>query len=114
MLPSIALGLKRPRVCSGCNQMEFIKLNQSSGVLTVSLNRPDKRNAFHPGMIGELTKTFKKLDKTTRAILLTGEGKSFCSGGDLEWMKSMADFTLAQNLKDARELFAMYAAIRNC
>lgn len=94
---------------------DFLKLTQNSGILTVSLNRPDKRNAFHPGMIKELTEAFKAAakDKTVEAILLTGEGKSFCSGGDLEWMKSMADFTLKENIKDADELFEMYWTIRN-
>ncbi len=96
--------------------LEFLKVTENLGVVTVSLNRPEKRNAFHPGMIAEITKIFKQIrkDKTTRAVLLTGEGQSFCSGGDLEWMKSMAEYTLAKNLKDARELFAMYFGIRNC
>jgi methylglutaconyl-CoA hydratase len=96
--------------------VEFLKLTSNQGVRTVSLNRPEKRNAFHPGMIREITKAFKEIskDEKARAVLLTGEGQSFCSGGDLEWMKSMADYTLAQNLKDAKELFAMYWAIRSC
>lgn len=67
-------------------------------------------------MIKEITKAFKEIakDQKVRAVLLTGEGPSFCSGGDLEWMKSMASYTLAQNVKDAKELFAMYWAIRSC
>lgn len=95
--------------------MEFLKLTQNQGVLTVSLNRPEKRNAFHPGMIREITTAFKKAakEKTVRAVLLTGEGQTFCSGGDLEWMKSMADYTLAQNMKDSKELFGMFWAIRS-
>lgn len=86
------------------------------GIRTVSLNRPEKRNAFHPGMIKEITKAFKEIakDSKVRAVLLTGEGQSFCSGGDLEWMKSMASYTFAQNVKDAKELYAMYWAIRTC
>lgn len=64
----------------------------------------------------EITKAFKEIakDQKVRAVLLTGEGQSFCSGGDLEWMKSMSKFTFAQNVKDAKELFAMYWAIRSC
>jgi methylglutaconyl-CoA hydratase len=84
-------------------------------VQTVCLNRPEKRNAFDPEMIGELTAVFKKASlKTARAIILTGAGESFCSGGDLDWMKSMAKYTLKQNAKDSENLFAMYEAIRNC
>lgn len=96
--------------------MQHLKLSQSHGILKVALNRPERRNAFFPEMIGEILKTFKDLkkDKTVRAVVLTGEGKSFCSGGDLEWMKSMARYTLKQNIKDAEELYAMYWAIRSC
>lgn len=96
--------------------MEFLKITDNQGVRTVSLNRPEKRNAFHPGMIKEITKVFKatQKDKYLRAILLTGEGKSFCSGGDLEWMKEMAEYTQKENLKDATELFDMYWSIREC
>lgn len=96
--------------------MKTLKLTQNRSVVTVSLNRPEKRNAFNPEMISEITKCFKGLskDKTVRAVVLTGEGESFCSGGDLEWMKSMAKYTLKQNLKDANQLFDMYWAIRSC
>lgn len=100
---------------------EFLKLNHNLGVLTVSLNRPERKNAFHAGMIAEITQVFEELaDKKSftgrkvRAVLLTGEGTSFCSGGDLEWMKSMADYTLKENMRDAEKLFAMYWAIRQC
>lgn len=96
--------------------MEFLKLTSNQNVLRVSLNRPEKRNAFHPGMIKELTKTFANTqkDKNLRAVILTGEGESFCSGGDLEWMKDMAKYSKAKNLKDAQELFKMYWLIRSC
>lgn len=96
--------------------MQTLKLTRNMNVLTISLNRPEKRNAFFPEMIREITKAFKATakDKELRAVLLTGEGPSFCSGGDLEWMKSMAKYSLQQNLKDADELFEMYWAIWNC
>jgi methylglutaconyl-CoA hydratase len=96
--------------------MKHLKLTQNLGVLTVALNRPEKRNAFFPEMIQEVTTVFKTAakDQALRAVLLTGEGPSFCSGGDLEWMKATASFTLKQNLKDAEQLFEMYWSIRNC
>lgn len=95
--------------------MDLLKITQNLGVRTISLNRPEKRNAFFPEMIQAITKAFKAAakDKTVRAVLLTGEGSSFCSGGDLEWMRSMAAYTLKQNIKDAEELFEMYWTIRN-
>lgn len=96
--------------------MKHLLLSHNLGVLTISLNRPEKRNAFFPEMIAEITKAFTDVakDKSVRAVLLTAEGKSFCSGGDLEWMKSMAEYTLQKNLKDADRLFEMYWRIRNC
>jgi len=96
--------------------MKQLKITQNQAVVTVSLNRPEKRNAFQPEMIAEITQIFKSFhkDKKVRAVLLTGEGESFCSGGDLEWMKSMAKYTFKQNQKDAVDLFDMYWAIRSC
>ncbi len=96
--------------------MEHIKLSQNHGVLTISLNRPEKRNAFYPGMIQGIRRAIVAAakQKELRAVLLTGEGESFCAGGDLEWMKSMASYTMKQNLKDAEELYSMFWAIRAC
>lgn len=85
-------------------------------VATVSLNRPDVRNAFHPDMIRELTQAFEALsaDPTVTIIVLRGEGKSFCSGADLGYMKSMAQFSLEQNQTDSKQLYGMFWAIRSC
>jgi methylglutaconyl-CoA hydratase len=95
--------------------MKHIKVELQNEVQWVRLNRPEKRNAFEPEMIAELTAIFKKASlKTARAIVLTGEGESFCSGGDLQWMKSMAKYTLKQNAQDSENLFDMYESIRNC
>ena len=96
--------------------MDYLKVRENLGVLTVLLNRPEKRNAFFPPMIGEITRTFMKAsnDKSLRAVLLSGEKPSFCAGGDAEWMRSMADFSEKQNVADSENLFDMYAAIRNC
>lgn len=96
--------------------MKHLLLSLNHGVLTISLNRPEKRNAFFPEMIAEISKAFADgaKDRDVRAILLTAQGQSFCSGGDLEWMKSMASYTLAKNLKDADQLFEMYWRIYSC
>lgn len=96
--------------------MEFLKLTENQNILTVSLNRPEQRNAFHAGMIKEITQVFKQTqkEKNLRAVLLTGEGNSFCSGGDLEWMKDVAKYNMKQNLKDSESIFTMYWSIRTC
>ncbi len=96
--------------------MKHLKLTSNQNIVTVALNRPEKRNAFHPEMIQELTEVFTGFhsEDKLRAVVLTGEGESFCSGGDLEWMRSMASFSHSENLQDANRLFDMFSAIRNC
>lgn len=97
--------------------MQTIRVEKSGTTTTVILNRPEVRNAFHPTMIQELTEVFSKTipaDKNCRVVVLRGEGKSFCSGADLGWMKSMVDYDLKENTQDSEKLFAMFAAIRSC
>ncbi|MCC7048635.1 MAG: enoyl-CoA hydratase/isomerase family protein [Alphaproteobacteria bacterium] len=79
------------------------------GVATVTLNRPEVHNAFDDALIAELTAAFKKLeaDGSVRIVILTGAGKSFSAGGDLGWMRRMADYSEAENLADARGLAAL-------
>lgn len=85
-------------------------------IATVWLNRPDARNAFHPAMIDELTEALTKLDnrKDLSALVLRGEGRSFCSGADLGYMRSMANYSLEENQKDSEKLFGMFWALREC
>ncbi len=94
------------------------KMGEKTGaVATVALNRPDVRNAFHPRMIEELTSLFRddlNRDAGLRAVVLRGEGKAFCAGADLGWMKSMVGYTLEENRADSERLFAMFSAIRAC
>ncbi len=82
----------------------------------VWLNRPDVRNAFNDTVIGELTSTFKSLgaDPDLRAIVLGGHGKAFCAGADLSWMRTMADYTWAQNHADAAALAEMLWTLWSC
>lgn len=96
--------------------MKHLRITQNQNIVTVALNRPERRNAFHPEMIQEISDTFKGFaeEKALRGVVLTGEGESFCSGGDLEWMKSMAKFSVKENLADANQLFDMFFAIRSC
>jgi methylglutaconyl-CoA hydratase len=84
--------------------------------LRVTLNRPEVHNAFNSEMIKDLTTAFKSAakDPTLRAVILSATGKSFCAGADLEWMRSMADYSYEENLKDARILFEMFETISEC
>lgn len=90
-------------------KMKHIKVEDKNHVRTIELNRPERRNAFHPGMIDELTSVFRD-SEGLRAVVLRGAGDSFCSGGDLEWMKSMAGYTYEENKKDSLALFDMFQA----
>ncbi|WP_227430634.1 enoyl-CoA hydratase/isomerase family protein [Psychrobacter sp. I-STPA6b] len=85
-------------------------------VATVTLNRPDKRNAFNDEVIAELQQVFSQLgtDTQVRAIVLTGAGKAFCAGADLNWMRAMADYDRSENLADADKLAQMLSTIYHC
>ena len=76
----------------------------ADGNATVMLNRPEAHNAFDAEMVDTLTATLRKLESTprVRAIVLTGAGKNFCAGADIEHMKKTARFSRAQNLENAR------------
>lgn len=80
-----------------------------NGVVTITLNRPEKHNAFDDELIKELTKLFKQAgdDQQVRAVVLAAEGRSFCAGADLNWMKRMASYSYEQNLADASALADM-------
>jgi methylglutaconyl-CoA hydratase len=95
--------------------MSHVKSEVIDRILYVKLSRPEKRNAFHPEMIAELTGIFKTAGTgLARMLILSSEGESFCAGGDLEWMKSMAEFSFEENKKDSEALFDMFQAARVC
>lgn len=96
--------------------MKSVTLAIQARVATVTLNRPDIRNAFNAEMIAELTQAFQSLAARTdvSVLVLRGEGKSFCSGADLTYMKAMAGFSLEENLADAKALDEMFWALRAC
>ncbi|MBX7148350.1 enoyl-CoA hydratase/isomerase family protein [bacterium] len=86
--------------------MNTLKITNQNQITTITLNRPDVRNAFNDTLILELTDAFKAAfaDRGTRAIILNGEGKVFSAGGDLEWMKKSATYTPEKNAEDALKL----------
>ena len=85
------------------------------GVATVTLNRPEIHNAFNDEMILSLTKKFKEMngDDSVRVVILTGAGKSFCAGADLNWMKSMVDYSEEENFNDSKRLSDLFETINN-
>jgi methylglutaconyl-CoA hydratase len=81
----------------------------SRGIATLTLNRPERRNAFDDALIGELTAAFRAIaaDREVRALVLTGAGSAFSAGGDLNWMRRMAGYGEAENYADAMALATM-------
>jgi len=93
-----------------------IEKHRENNVVTILLNRPDVHNAMNEKLMKELTNCFKELSKddSVRTIILTGNGKSFCAGADLNWMKSMAKYSKEENIKDSNLLLDLYEAIFTC
>ena len=88
----------------------------SKHVAQVWLNRPDVRNAFNEDMIGALAETFAALSKddNLRVIVLGANGKAFCAGADLNWMRAMAGYSWEQNRADAQKLADMLFTLDQC
>ena len=85
----------------------------SRGVATVTLNNPDKHNAFDDNIIKALTTTFNTIAQRhdIHVVVLASNGKSFSAGADLGWMKRMAAYSYEDNLKDANALAIMLKAL---
>jgi methylglutaconyl-CoA hydratase len=95
---------------------QAIDITMHERVATVTLDRPDVRNAFNEATIAELALAFDELgrDEDVRAIVLAANGSAFCAGGDLNWMKQMAGYSDAENLADAARLADMLRTIYLC
>ncbi len=76
------------------------------GVTTITLNRPDKHNAFNEDFIAELSNVLDEIrrDDNCRLMVLRSIGKNFSAGADLDWMKRMAGYTREENVRDANAL----------
>lgn len=98
--------------------MDFktIKVQLGESMAWVNLDRPEVRNALNPELIRELTEAFDWLNSRDdiRVIILKGNGKCFCAGADLEYMKDMARYSYPQNLADAERLSKLFQTIYFC
>lgn len=98
------------------NNYQTIEVTAGKPVATVRLNRPEVRNAFNALMIREITRAFEELsaDKSVRLILIRGNGKVFCSGADLNWMKEAVSHSEEENYREALELAECFQTIYTC
>ncbi|MBS0289989.1 MAG: enoyl-CoA hydratase/isomerase family protein [Proteobacteria bacterium] len=88
----------------------------SNHVGIITLNRPERHNAFDETMIKQLTNAFNAMEQNplVKIILLTSQGKSFSAGADLAWMQRMVKFSQEENLQDATTLQTLMQTIYDC
>ena len=93
--------------------MSALRIARDDFVLHVTLARPERRNAFDAELIRELTEAFAEVGDA-RAVVLAGEGESFCAGADIEWQRSAIELSYEENVEDALRLYRMLETIDAC
>lgn len=94
--------------------MKTIHIQQDGPVVTITLDRPEVKNAFNETVIAELTAAFRSLNAQTRVVVLTGSGDVFCAGADIAWMKKSIACSETENAHDADLMAQMFRAIDEC
>src|SRR2546422_2531183 len=94
----------------------MLNIDIEKNVAFVTLDRPDVHNAFNDELIKQVTDAFTELGQRDeiRIIVFRANGKSFCAGADLKWMKRMVQYSHEENLADARAMGRMFLAIAKC
>jgi methylglutaconyl-CoA hydratase len=90
-----------------------LRVERDGAVLRVTLAKPERRNAFDAELIRELHDAFSDV-ADARAVVLAGDGPSFCAGADVEWQRSAIDLSFDENVEDALRLYRMLAAVDSC
>jgi methylglutaconyl-CoA hydratase len=90
-----------------------LRVEREGPLLRVTLARPERRNAFDAALIQELASAFADVGDA-RAVVLAGEGESFCAGADVEWQRSSIDLSYEENVEDAERLCRMLSAVDGC
>ena len=93
--------------------MSAVRTERDGNVLHVTLARPELRNAFDAALIAELAEAFVDVGRA-RAVVLAGEGASFCAGADVDWMRASASLSFDENVADANAMRQMFEAIDRC
>ena len=93
--------------------MSALRVERDRAVLRITLARPERRNAFDAALIAELTEAFGDVGDA-RAVVLAGDGPSFCAGADVEWQRAALDVTYDENVEDAYRLYRMLETIDGC
>lgn len=93
--------------------MGALRVERDGDVLRVTLARPETRNAFDAALVAELARAFVDVG-TARAVVLAGEGPSFCAGADVEWMRSSVGLSYDENVADATGLRRLLESVDAC
>ena len=93
--------------------MGGLRVQRDGDVLHVTLARPERRNAFDAALIADLTEAFADVGEA-RAVVLAGDGVTFCAGADIDLHRSAIDLTFEENVEDALKLYRMCEAIDRC
>jgi methylglutaconyl-CoA hydratase len=95
---------------------ETVQYSAENRIARVTFCRPEVHNAFNATVISEMTDVFSRIadDELVRVVLLTGEGKSFCAGADLNWMKAVVDQSFEENLAESNALADLFYQIYTC
>jgi len=94
----------------------MIKYEVKNSTAVITLNRPEKRNALNSDLVNAIKDKIvaAESDESVKSIIITGEGKSFCAGADLEYLNTIKDYSAIENEKDSESLAEMFLKIYNC
>ena len=93
--------------------MSALRVERDGRVLRVTIARPERRNAFDAALIAELTDAFADVGDA-RAVIVAGDGPSFCAGADVEWQRAAIELSYDENVEDALRLYRMLEAVDRC
>lgn len=96
--------------------MQTLETAMADGIWTVTLNRPERRNALNPAMIAELTQVLDEaaIDFSCLAVILTGAGQAFCAGLDLDQLRALQGQTAAEHFRDSESIARLLRALYDC
>jgi methylglutaconyl-CoA hydratase len=93
-------------------QGRTVQYEESRGIATITLNRPDKRNAISYELMSDVIAALKEAERSTgKVLILTGAGSAFCAGMDLDNLKGLLGRTPEQNLEDSRTMAGLFRAL---
>jgi methylglutaconyl-CoA hydratase len=93
----------------------MLKVSIQNSIMTIKLNRPEKRNALNPEIVNQLIDAIQKAgnDDKVKVVILTGEGSSFCAGADLSYLNKIKDYSIRENEKDSKLIGNLFLKIYN-